>query len=233
MARRAGGEISNSFCSVLTCLRYEQRPCTELSSFICDLPQSRFTAWGHAILDFQENLAFLHLIHGQLHLVREVLGILCLEKNKVSEPRISVGNSGKDRQRPASEGLALLRAIPIFAPLPPPTLERLAGALRPVTVAGGDVLFSAGDEGDSFYIVESGELGVDLATGQKLEGAGGWVGEIALLRDVPRTATVRARSDARLLALDRDEFLSAVTGHERTREAAYGIASERLALSPV
>jgi CRP-like cAMP-binding protein len=138
-----------------------------------------------------------------------------------------------DQKPVATERLELLRNIPIFAPLPPPTLERLAGALQPVTVTAGDVVFSAGEEGDRFYIVESGELAVDLAAGEKLEGPGGWVGEIALLRDVPRTATVRARSDASLFALDRDEFLSAVTGHERASDAAHTLAAERLALSPV
>jgi CRP-like cAMP-binding protein len=66
-----------------------------------------------------------------------------------------------------------------------------------------------------------------------VEGPGRWVGEIALLRDVPRTATVRAETDASLLALDRDEFLTAVTGHAPAHSAANEIVSERLALSPV
>jgi predicted MFS family arabinose efflux permease len=134
---------------------------------------------------------------------------------------------------PPPEHLALLRAIPLFAPLPPPTLERLARALEPVDRAAGETLFAAGDAGDRFYVVESGELGVDLATGVKVEGPGRFVGEIALLHDVPRTATVRARTDARLLALPREEFVAAVTGHERAADAAQAIAAERLALSPV
>jgi MFS family permease len=127
----------------------------------------------------------------------------------------------------------LLQAIPIFAPLPPTGIERLAQALEPITLAAGSVLFSAGDAGDRFYIVESGELAVDLPSGQKVEGPGGWVGEIALLRDIPRTATVRALSDVQLLALDRDVFLDAVTGHDRASQAATFIVGERLALSPV
>jgi phosphoenolpyruvate synthase/pyruvate phosphate dikinase len=97
----------------------------------------------------------------------------------------------------------------------------------------GDVLFNAGDEGDRFYVIDSGELAVDLATGTKTEGPGRWVGEIALLRNVPRTATVRAVTDADLLALDRDEFLGAVTGHAPANAAANEIVGERLALSPV
>jgi predicted MFS family arabinose efflux permease len=129
--------------------------------------------------------------------------------------------------------LELLRQVPLFSPLPPAQVERLARSVTPVRLAAGEVLFSAGDTGDRFYVVESGELSVDLATGEKVEGPGAYVGEIALLRDVPRTATVRARTDATLLALERDEFLSVVTGYERASEAAHGIASERLALSPV
>jgi MFS family permease len=129
--------------------------------------------------------------------------------------------------------LDLLRRLPLFAPLPPQALERLARSLQPVHVAAGDVLFHAGDEGDLFYVIESGELAIELATGTKTEGPGGWVGEIALLRDVPRTATVRAITDADLLALDRDEFLGAVTGHDPANAAANEIVGERLALSPV
>jgi len=82
-------------------------------------------------------------------------------------------------------------------------------------------------------VIESGELAVELATGTKTEGPGRWVGEIALLRDVPRTATVRAVTDAELLALGRDEFLGAVTGHAPANAAANEIVGERLALSPV
>ena len=129
--------------------------------------------------------------------------------------------------------LDLLRQLPIFAPLPPQALERLARSLEPVHLAAGAVLFHAGDEGDRFYVIESGELAVELATGTKAEGPGRGVGEIALLREIPRTATVRAVTDSELLALDRDTFLGAVTGHEPSNTAANEIVGERLALSPV
>jgi predicted MFS family arabinose efflux permease len=129
--------------------------------------------------------------------------------------------------------LDLLRQLPIFAPLPPQALERLARSLEPVHLAAGAVLFQAGEEGDRFYVIESGELAVELATGTKAEGPGRGVGEIALLREIPRTATVRAVDDAELLALDRDTFLGAVTGHEPSNTAANEIVGERLALSPV
>jgi len=129
--------------------------------------------------------------------------------------------------------LDLLRRLPIFAPLPPQTLERLARSLEPVHLVAGAVLFNVGDEGDRFYVIESGELAVELATGTKTEGPGRGVGEIALLRQIPRTATVRAVTDAELFALDRDTFLGAVTRHEPANAAANEIVGERLALSPV
>jgi predicted MFS family arabinose efflux permease len=129
--------------------------------------------------------------------------------------------------------LELLRRIPIFAPLPALALEGLAGALVPVHLAAGEMLFRSGDPGDRFYVVESGELVIDLATGPKVEGPGGWVGEVALLRDVPRTATVRAQTDVDLLALERENFLAAVTGHAAANDIAGDIVFERLALSPV
>lgn len=129
--------------------------------------------------------------------------------------------------------LDLLRRLPLFAPLPPQALERLARSLEPVRVEAGAVLFEAGDAGERFYVIQSGELTVELAAGQKVEGPGAGVGEIALLRGVPRTATVRATTGADLLALDRDAFLGAVTGHAPAHAAANEIVGERLALSPV
>jgi predicted MFS family arabinose efflux permease len=142
--------------------------------------------------------------------------------------RLAALDVGGDRAH-----IELLRRIPIFAPLPAPALEGLAGALEPLQLAAGETLFRAGDPGDRFYIVSSGELVIDLATGPKVEGPGGWVGEIALLRDVPRTATVRAQTDVDLLLLERDDFLAAVTGHAGASDVAGQLVLERLALSPV
>jgi CRP-like cAMP-binding protein len=110
-------------------------------------------------------------------------------------------------------------------------LEGLARSLIPVHVAAGETIFRAGDEGDRFYVVAAGQVEIDLEGGAKVEGPGGSFGEIALLRDVPRTASVRARTDADLLALERSEFLAAVTGHAHSYAAANALASERVALS--
>ncbi len=87
--------------------------------------------------------------------------------------------------------LDLLRGIPMFRPLPAATLEQLARDLRSVHVAADQEIVRQGDQGDRFYIVEQGEVDV-LVDDQPAEslGAGASFGEIALLRDVPRTATV-------------------------------------------
>jgi len=131
-------------------------------------------------------------------------------------------------------GLELLESIPIFSPLSPPVLEQLASRLTPVHAREGDEIIRAGDHGDRFYIVDSGEVEV-VVDGQppRREGPRSYFGEIALLRDVPRTATVRAATDVELLALDRDEFLPAVTGHAGSTQAAEAVIGSRLGISTV
>ena len=128
-----------------------------------------------------------------------------------------------------SEEMALLRSIRFFAPLPTPMLERLARNLVPISVPAGSVVISQGDAGDRFYAIVEGAVEV-LERGRRVTtlGPGGSFGEIALIRDVPRTATVVATTECSLVALDRDEFLRAITGHDEASEAAHGLATERL-----
>jgi CRP-like cAMP-binding protein len=100
-----------------------------------------------------------------------------------------------------------------LSPLPLPAIERLARGLHPVSVSAGNVVFNQGDVGDRFYVTESGEA--DVIGDRRLVatlGPGSAFGEIALLRRVPRTATVRAASDLRLQALTSEHFLPAVLG---------------------
>jgi predicted MFS family arabinose efflux permease len=125
--------------------------------------------------------------------------------------------------------VALLRSQRIFAPLPDATLEQLARRLEPVSVSADSDVIRQGDAGDRVYLVDAGALQVfvDSRPGPPV-GAGDLFGEIALLRDVPRTATVRAASDCRLLTLGRDEFLAAVTGHPRSAAEADIVISARL-----
>lgn len=126
--------------------------------------------------------------------------------------------------------LALLRAIDLFAPLPQPTLESLAQALHPVRLAPGEEIFRQGDVGDRYYVVAEGEVEI-VVDGRvaRVTEPGGYFGEIALLRDVPRTATVRAKTDVVLEALDRDDFIAAVTGHAASAETADSVIATRLA----
>jgi hypothetical protein len=126
--------------------------------------------------------------------------------------------------------LALLRQIPIFQPLPPATLDQVASSLLAVSATAGTEIVRKGEHGDRFYIVSSGEVEVvSLREQVNVQGPGEYFGEIALLRDVPRTATVKAKTDVELYALERDEFLSAVTGHPASAEAADAVVASRLA----
>ena len=129
----------------------------------------------------------------------------------------------------------LLRGIPIFAPLPALTLEQLASSLSRRRVLAGEEIFRQGDPGDRFYVIADGEVDVSVDGRRPTTLApGGYFGEIALLRDVPRTATVTARTDAELYGLERDEFIAAVTGYAPSREAANVVVATRLArLGPV
>jgi MFS family permease len=125
--------------------------------------------------------------------------------------------------------LDLLRAIPLFKPLPAPAIDQLASSLIPVRATAGTEIVRQGDAGDRFYVIASGEVDVFIDGGQiGTLGPGEHFGEIALLRDVPRTATVKARADSELYGLERDEFLSAVTGHAASAEAADAIVASRL-----
>ena len=129
----------------------------------------------------------------------------------------------------AEEPLELLRRIELFAELPEPVLERLAAGATPISVAAGQVVVSRGEVGNHFYAIAAGKAVVELDDGTTRELApGDSFGEIALLRDVPRTATVRALEPLRLFAVERDEFLIAVTGHGPTLATAENIVMSRL-----
>jgi hypothetical protein len=115
----------------------------------------------------------------------------------------------------------LLRSIQLFAALPPPALEALARAMQMRRLTSGQTLIAEGELGEFYYAIADGDLTVSRA-GQPLRhcGRGTGVGEIALLRSVPRTATVTATADSLVYELDRASFLLAVTGHAQTKTAA-------------
>lgn len=125
--------------------------------------------------------------------------------------------------------LGLVRGVPFLSPLPSLVLEGLAGHAVDVKVTGGQPVFHQGDHGDRFYIISAGQAQV-IVDGNPLPpiGPGESFGEIALLRDIPRTASVMAVTDLELVALERDEFIAAVTGHAPSAEAAGAVVRSRL-----
>jgi MFS family permease len=125
--------------------------------------------------------------------------------------------------------LELIEGVPMFAPLSVAAKERIAGRLVQLTVSQDDVVLRAGEAGDRFYIVADGELDIDADGRHVTAHRADYFGEIALLREVPRTATVTALVDSNLYALQRNDFLAAVTGHSAARAAGETVTAARLA----
>jgi MFS family permease len=122
--------------------------------------------------------------------------------------------------------IALLRRLPLFAPVPAPALETAAATLTRSALPAGAVVIREGDVGDRFYVVDSGTVRVEqqgVVIGEL--GPGDGFGELALIRDIPRTASVVATSDVALLALDRPSFLLAVTSSARAAAEAARVAA--------
>jgi CRP-like cAMP-binding protein len=127
------------------------------------------------------------------------------------------------------ETLVLLRGLPLFAPLEPKSLELVAQQMQRVEVPAGATVIREGDAGDLFYVVESGSLTASYQ-GRTLsqQGPGDPFGEIALLRDVPRTATVVADEPSVLWSLERGPFLDAVTGNSEVSGQADDLVARRI-----
>jgi hypothetical protein len=127
------------------------------------------------------------------------------------------------------EDLDLLRTVTVFDPLPLPALEQLAAGLQPRHVPAGEVVYRQGDAADGCFVIEHGTAEV-IGDGHPITsvGPGELVGEIALLRQVPRTATVRAVTEMDLRLLEADRFVCVVSGWETSRELASGHVDELL-----
>ena len=127
----------------------------------------------------------------------------------------------------------LLRSLDLFATLPMATVETLAVRCRHESAASGAEIIRQGDHGDTFFVIEDGDVDVikhDVV--QRSEGTGEYFGEIALMHDTPRTATVLAKTAVRLLAIDPADFLAAVGSHPRSQHYAERIARERFSAQP-
>lgn len=134
-----------------------------------------------------------------------------------------------DRAIVPERELEILRRIPFMEALTPLTLERLASRIVPITASYGEAVIQQGDRGDRFYVVDEGTVEVTVNSRHiAVLGPGNYFGEIALLRNVPRTASVTARGPVKLLPLEREEFLTAVTGTRRSAEVADTEIARRL-----
>jgi hypothetical protein len=133
-------------------------------------------------------------------------------------------------QQTATRVRDLLHGVPFLAPLPLPQLERLVRSARSVVVAPGADVVTLGETGEEFYVVDSGDL--DVVEFGRVVGPGDGFGEIALLRDVPRTATIRARSEGQLWAVGRAPFRAALGASPNAMVAATGAVEQHLARRP-
>ena len=135
-----------------------------------------------------------------------------------------------DRATPApGPETGLLVTLPMFAPLPLAVTELLAAEVEPRQFPVGTVVIREGEPGDHFYLIVEGSATVSVhgAPRPSLR-RGDCFGEIALLRDTPRTATVTAEQPLHTLALGREQFLTAVTGNPASSTAADELAAQRL-----
>ena len=164
--------------------------------------------------------ALVALEVGDPALVLVALGVAFFVLLVVTVRGLLVADAGADL--PVVE-MSLLRRLPLFADLGPIPLEALARSASTLHVEKGTVVVQQGDQGDVFYAVVEGSFRVHLS-GVHIRTVGrvDCFGEVALLADVPRTATVTASTSGSLLAIDRVSFLLAVTGTDSSRQAAWG-----------
>ena len=110
-----------------------------------------------------------------------------------------------------NEEVELLKGVPIFSKVEPAKLKLLAFTSERMNFAAGQELFHQGDQGDAMYVILGGvaDVLIDSAAGQIAVAElkkNGFVGEIAILCDVPRTATIKAREQLATLKISKDMF---------------------------
>lgn len=127
-----------------------------------------------------------------------------------------------------------LREIPLFAETPAEELNQIAMHLVPETFAPGHVFVRQGEAGDKFYIIREGAVEVFTSDEQGREeiiarrGRSEYVGEIALLLDIPRTASIRAVVPTTLLSLTRGEFLDLIARDAQVQQSLERVRSRRM-----
>jgi MFS family permease len=126
--------------------------------------------------------------------------------------------------------IGLLRSLRLFTALPPPEIEGLARSLEPLSASAGQAVVVQGENGDRYYAIADGVFEVTV-DGRRIAtlGRGDGFGEIALLHDGVRTATVSALTPGRLYFIDKGPFLEVLTGHPAAQLTATAIVAENLA----
>lgn len=182
------------------------------------------------VFGIQEGLAMFGLAVGSV-LVPLVVGLVGLVGAvfvvaAVLPVAVAVGGrslAGLDRRMVVPvRAIALLRQSALFRPLSAPQLEAIARRAAWLVVPSDTILIREGDPGDRYYLLASGTVRVEQADRflRSIQRPGDGFGEIALLRNVPRTATITSTSEVAVLAVDRASFLDAVTGHPSAAAAA-------------
>lgn len=122
----------------------------------------------------------------------------------------------------------VLRELPFAEFLPMATIENLALRWTAADFKPAEAIVREGEPGDRLYVIDSGRVAVDEhGVFRRNQSNGEYFGEIALLREIPRTATVRAVTPVSVLAIAREDFLAAIGSHPRSRHTVESVASER------
>ena len=144
----------------------------------------------------------------------------------------------KDASFNVSDEINVLRTVPLLADLSPETLKLIAFSSERHNLVAGDVIFNSGDTSNGAYIVLSGQLevSIDKDGSKKVIGSldvGDLVGEVGILSNVPRTATVSAVDNASVLLLTREIFTDLIKTNSSVNEKVIGLLSERLASATI
>ena len=124
----------------------------------------------------------------------------------------------------------LVAKVPLFRTLDAVRIAAIAGVLYTRGVERGERLFRKGEKGDSMYFIVSGELEIDreIAAPKGRFGAGDFFGEIALITDSQRTATITALTPCKLLVLYKGDFESFMSAHPDLKQVVLDAARQRL-----